>query len=137
MPVAGPAAQHPGVPSDLADAWRHTLEAWHDGPRHDTALGLAAKHEQFAWLAARYREIAKRTPDDPIPQARLARLQRAMLVTFRFDAKQTATPTKMPYRGVALLLVASVFATVIGLWAADAKTRDYHNKPHQLTSQTR
>ncbi len=88
-------------------------------------LGLAAKHEQFAWLAARYREIARERPSDPVPPARLARLQRAVLATLCLAQRQEAQPQRRPYRGAAIVLIASVIATVVGLRLADVKTRDY------------
>jgi hypothetical protein len=98
-------------------------------------LGLAAKHEQFAWLAARYREIARERPGDPVPPARLARLQRAVLATMCLAQRQDTEPQRRPYRGAAILLVASVIATVVGLRLADVKTRDYQRtqQNHALT----
>src|SRR5262245_18593667 len=100
-------------------AWRRALVVWDDPMCHDAVRGLAAKHEQFAWLAARYGEVANRLPDDSVAPARLARLQRATIAAYQFKVKIPETTERMPYRGAAVLLLASVFATMIGLWLVD------------------
>lgn len=123
MPVAS-------VPVALTAAWERTLHSWTDAALHDTVLGLAAKHEQFAWLAARYREIAIVRPHDPVPAARLARLQRAALATLRFAPPPGVAPERKAYRGAAVLLIASVLAMVIGLRLVDMKSRDYQRGYH-------
>lgn len=142
MPAAAAAlsapVQAPAIPSALAVAWERTLHSWADSSLHDTVLGLAAKHEQFAWLAARYREIARRDPRDPIPPARLARLQRAALATLCFTPPPAA-PERKPYRGAAILLIAAVVAAVVGLRVVDMKAQDHHrSQPRpQMASQAR
>lgn len=118
------------VPAALADAWAQVLHGWENSALHDTALGLAAKHEQFAWLAARYREIARARPEDPVPAARLARLQKAAVVAFRIDARTPTTRERTPYRGVGIILIAAVVAAVIGLRVVDQKARDYQSRTH-------
>lgn len=123
MPVAS-------VPVALTAAWERTLHGWTDASLHDTALGLAAKHEQFAWLAARYREIARVRPQDPVPPARLARLQRAALATLCFAPPPGVEPERKAYRGAAVLLIVSVLAMVIGLRLVDMKSRDYQRAHH-------
>lgn len=134
--VAGPNV-HTSIPPALASAWANTLSSWGDSSKHDLVLGLAAKHEQYAWLAARYREAARANPDDPIPPARLERLQRAALATLCFERRAPQTEERKPYRNVLLLLAATMFATVVGLWLVDMKTSEYQQRQPPLTSKTR
>jgi hypothetical protein len=122
------------VPAPLAEAWERTLQGWEIAALHDTVLGLAAKHEQFAWLAARYREIARSRPEDPVPPARLARLQKAAVVAFRIDTRSPATRERTPYRGAGIILIAAVIAAVVGLRVVDMKARDHQTRTH--TTQT-
>ena len=145
MAAAAPSAaaaqiQTSSLPVELVAAWERTLHGWQDRALHDTVLGLAAKHEQFAWLAARYRDVARRRPDDPIPAQRLARLQRAALATLCFAPPPGVTPERKPYRGAAVMLIACVVAAVVGLRLVDMKARDVqhgHKASSQVVSKTR
>lgn len=125
------------VPAPLVRAWEDTVAGWGDASRHDIALGLAAKYRQFAWLAGRYRDAARARPEDPIPPARLARLQRAALVTLCCDTRPQPAPERRPYRGVVTMLIAAVVATAFALWLADAKAREVLQHKPQVTSKAR
>lgn len=118
------------IPSPLVTAWNRTLGAWGDSSLHDALLGLAAKHKQYAWLAARYREVSRLRPNDPVPAARLARIQRAALVTMCVEARPVEKAQRMPYRGVSMMLIAAVVATGLGLWLGHMKTQSYRHQPH-------
>jgi hypothetical protein len=143
MPMAAAAAatsdvQTSALPAELVSAWERTLHGWQDRSLHDTVLGLAAKHEQFAWLAARYREVARRRPQDPVPAQRLARLQRAALATLCFAPPPGVTPERKPYRGAAIMLIAFVVLAVVGLRLVDMKTRGHqHAHPAKVVSKAR
>jgi hypothetical protein len=126
-----PAADLPeSIPSPLVAAWNRALGAWGDGSLHDALLGLAAKHKQYAWLAARYREVSRQRPDDPVPAARLARLQRAALMTMCVEARPAEAAQRKPYRGVSMMLMAFVVATGLGLWLGHVKTQGLQHPPH-------
>src|SRR5688572_28002395 len=77
------------VPRELFASWQDTLVRWTQRTSHDTLLGLAAKHQQLAWLAARYREAARSNPHDWIARDRLKSVQRAALLTFAPVARDT------------------------------------------------
>lgn len=106
------------VPSDLIASWQHTLVHWTERSAHDTLLGLAAKHQQLAWLATRYRESARSNPRDPIARDRLKGVQRAAaLLTFTMPVARDTQPKRM--RGGTALLVAAALFTGLGLWLTD------------------
>ncbi len=122
-------------PPALLHAWEQAVHGWSNPAHHDTVLGVAAKHSQYAWLAARYREAALRQPHDPIPAQRLARLQRAALLTLSFEGRTvTESKTRSPFRGVAAVLVMTVLATVVGLWLVDSRMRDYQQRKHSTVT---
>lgn len=123
------------VPTELAVAWQRTLHGWTDTRLHDTVLGIAAKHGQFAWLAARYRTIAQAQPGDPIPAARLARVQRATLATLCLVPTPSAAPARTPYRAAAIMLLGFVVAAFVGLRLVDMKSHDY-KRAHQTHTHT-
>src|SRR5262245_45425160 len=82
------------VPRELFANWQHTLAHWTQRVSHDTLLGQAAKHQQLAWLAARYRDAARSNPHDWIARDRLKSVQRAAaLLTFSPMPRET-TRTK-------------------------------------------
>src|SRR5262245_2968101 len=95
------------LPTELHTAWQAALEQWNQPTRHDNLLGLAAKHGQLAWLAARYRDAARTNPEDQIAPHRLARVQRAAIVTFAMP-RVADEPTTKKYRGVAMLLIGGI-----------------------------
>lgn len=106
------------VPADVIASWQHTLVNWTHRPSHDTLLGLAAKHQQLAWLASRYREAARSNPRDPIARDRLKGVQRAAaMLAFAMPVAREAAPKKM--RGGTALLLAAVLFTGVGLWLTD------------------
>lgn len=112
------------VSSDLAASWQYTLAHWTERSAHDTLLGLAAKHQQLAWLATRYRESARTNPRDPIARDRLKGVQRAAaLLAFATPAVRETRPKRM--RGAGALLLASALFTGLGLWLTDL-VRDQH-----------
>ena len=106
------------VPADLFASWQHTLVHWTQKSAHDTLLGLAAKHQQLAWLASRYREAARSNPRDFIARDRMKSVQRAAaLLTFSTPVVREAEPKFS--RGCTILLIAAVLSTGLGLWVTD------------------
>lgn len=106
------------VPRDLFTSWQAALEHWSDDAKHDTLLGIAAKHQQLAWLAARYAAAARSNPHDTIARDRLERVRRASAVlAFRLPATREVT-SKTP-RAAAMLLLASMAFAGLGLWLTD------------------
>lgn len=103
------------IPQELTTAWQGALECWGDSARHDTLLGVAAKHQQLAWLAGKYRDAARSNPSDGIAQARLARVCRAAAMMFTMPVVAPPPPTRRAYRGIPLILIGAVIATGIGL----------------------
>lgn len=107
------------VSSELTTAWTRVLEGWRDARRHDTVLGIAAKHGEFTWLATRYREHAKRNADDAVAPARLERVQRAAAIVMLAKAPKTAEPMPKIFKMASLLLVGAAVAVGIGLFVVD------------------
>ena len=111
--------QATSVPRELFSSWQFTLEHWNQGTAHDSLLGIAAKHQQLAWLAARYRATAHTNPQDYIARDRLKRVQRASaMLAFAAPPAADETTSKMPKAAVALLL-ASVVMAVLGIQLTD------------------
>ncbi len=120
------------VPPDLFTAWQRALEHWTQKAPHDTLLGVAAKHQQLAWLASRYREAARSNPHDWIARDRLKSVQRAAaLLTFSVPTAREA-PAKM--RGSTKLLLAAMLSTVIALWLTDFMREQHHRAGTTLIS---
>lgn len=90
-------------------AWREARVRWHDAQVHDRLLVLAGQHGRYAWLAARYREIARR--DDPLARERLALVQRSVELTLAVammkdrDAGDEPTPHAATRRLLVVMLV--------------------------------
>ena len=102
------------IPQELTTAWQLALERWAEPVRHDTLLGLAAKHQCLAWLAGKYRDAAWRNPSDPIAPERSERVRRATAIIFAMPKEPIGMPRRS-YRAVSLLLVGAVFAAGLGL----------------------
>ena len=102
------------VPAELNEGWQETLVHWTHKASHDTLLGRAAKHQQLAWLAARYREAARSNPRDPIARDRLKAVQRAAaLLAF---AMPVVRETRRKSRGGPALLLCAALSVGLGLW---------------------
>ncbi len=106
------------VPADLVASWQYALENWTQKPAHDSLLGLAAKHQELAWLATRYREAARSNPHDWIARDRMKSVQRAAaMIAFSVPAAQGSAPKKS--RGPLALLFVAVLSMFVGLWITD------------------
>lgn len=103
------------VPPRVAAAWDHAVAHWHEPAAHDRVVAIAAELESFAWIATRYRELAR--TGDAIAQAQLARVSRAteVALTIGAVARRAAAPEKAPYRGL-VLMVAVLVLIVLGTW---------------------
>lgn len=105
------------VPAELNESWQATLVHWTHKASHDTLLGRAAKHQQLAWLAARYREAARSNPRDPIARDRLKAVQRAAaLLAFSMPVMHE---TRRTSRGGPALLLCAALSVGLGLWLTD------------------
>ena len=121
------------IPTELTTAWQHALEHWNQPALHDTLLGLAAKHTQFAWLAARYKDATRSNPADPIASHRLLRVQRAAaIVTFAMP-RESGEPMKKPYRGATMMLVGAVLAVGFALFLTNNKVQEHHEQRSLVT----
>lgn len=114
------------IPHDLTTAWQLALEHWAEPLRHDTLLGLAAKHAQFAWLAGKYRDAARSNPEDPIARDRLVRLQRAAAIVMMSKTPAAPAPMKQGLRAMSILLIGAALATGLGLVVADHKVQQHN-----------
>ncbi len=103
------------VPSRLGAAWEHAVASWNDPAAHDRVVAIAAELESFAWIAMRYRELAK--TGDGIAQAQLARISRAAEVTMTIGAvaRRVGEPEKARYRGLQMMIAVLVL-TMAGTW---------------------
>lgn len=115
-----------GPMAELHAAWQSTLEHWNQPARHDTLLGLAAKHAQLAWLASKYRDATWSNPRDPIATDRLNRVRRAATIMTFSKVAPLEPMTRRPLRGVLTLLVGAAVATGLGLWITDYKIQQQH-----------
>lgn len=114
------------VPRELFLSWQFTLEHWSQRTAHDSLLGIAAKHHQLAWLAARYFSAARSNPQDYVARDGLKRVQRASaMLAFAVPKASDEGRSKMPRAAVTLLL-ASMVMVVLGLQVTDFLR---HQKP--------
>jgi hypothetical protein len=118
------------IPRELTDSWQLALEFWTEPARHTTLLGLAAKHKQLVWLAARYRDAARSNPEDPIARERIERVRRATAVIFAMTAPPPPAPTRKAYRSLPLLLLGAMIATAVGLVVTEQRV-EQHQRAEQ------
>ena len=118
------------IPRELTESWQLTLEFWGEPARHNTLLGLAAKHKQLVWLAGRYRDAARSNPDDAIARERIERVRRATAVIFAMAAPPARDPARKAYRSVPLVLIGAVIATVVGLVVTEQRV-EQHQRAEQ------
>ena len=116
------------IPTELTNAWQLALEFWSQPVRHDTLLGLAAKHQQFAWLAGKYRDAARSNPSDLIAPERLPRVQRAAAIVMMSKTKPVDEPMPRTFKAMSIMLIGAVLATGLGLVAADHKVQQHHQQ---------
>lgn len=120
------------IPADLVNGWQQVLERWTDATQHDAVLGLAAKHNELAWLAGKYRDASRSNPADTVAGVRLAKVQRAaMIVTFTLPREVAAAnaPKRRPYRAASMLLVGSVLAMGLGLVLTNQRVQSAQSAP--------
>jgi hypothetical protein len=117
------------IPPDLTNTWQHTLGRWNRNTGHDNLIGLAAKHEQFAWLATRYRDAARSNPEDPVAQARLQKVQRAATIVTFSKTVPVETKTKNPMKGVAILLVGAAVACFLAMMLTEQQVQKQSQTP--------
>ena len=115
------------IPRELTEAWQFALEVWPDMQRHSALLGLAAKHEQFVWLASKYRTAAWSNPTDPIAPQQLARVQRATAIVALSKRTSVASPVPRLYRSAMVLLAGVVLATGVGLFITDRRVQQHQS----------
>ena len=118
------------IPRELTESWQLTLEFWSEPARHNTLLGLAAKHKQLVWLAARYRDASRSNPDDQIAKDRIERVRRATAVMFAMAAPPPADTTRKAYRSVPLVLLGAIIATAVCFVVTEQRV-DQHQRAEQ------
>ena len=103
------------VPERLRAAWNDAVARWTEPSAHDRVVAIAAELASYAWIAARYRELAR--TGDAIAAAQLARVSRAaeVALTIAALARRTGVPEKTPYRGLQMMIAVLVL-TVLGTW---------------------
>ena len=121
-------------PTELSTAWQQVLVNWNQPALHDTLLGLAAKHTQFAWLAARYKDASRTNPADPIATHRLARVQRAAAVVAFAMPRAADEPVKKPFRGIAMMLAGAVIATGLAMFLTNNKVQQHQQDSRSLVT---
>lgn len=99
------------IPEPVRDAWQRVVDGWDDPARHDELFRVVAQHNCFAWAAGRYRQ----RKDDPVADARLAKLRRAAEVTLLATATARRARVRAPGKPVAILLAALVLALLLAL----------------------
>jgi hypothetical protein len=118
-------------PTELTAAWQHTLELWAEPTRHDVLLGLTAKHQQFAWLAARYRDASRSNPSDPVAAHRLIRVQRAAAIVMMSKVEPVETPMPRMFKMASMMLLGALIATGLGLVVTEQKVQQHQQNTIQ------
>ena len=72
------------VTAPIRFAWDQLAEHWEEPTRHSAILELAAKHNVFAWIGAKYRVKAKE--GDPLAATQLEKLKKQAEVTLMASA---------------------------------------------------
>ncbi|MGN6104580.1 MAG: hypothetical protein ACTHU0_05725 [Kofleriaceae bacterium] len=103
------------VPPEVAAAWARVVEGWERLPLHDALLQQIARHDSYAWAAAKYRAEARARPGDPIAASQLARLRRAAEATLLAGATTRQDKAPRPYRATVAVLSMLIVAVVAGL----------------------
>lgn len=119
------ASRDAALPDALGAAWDLALEGWTEPVRHDEVMRLVARHDAYAWAAARYRTKA----GDPIADKQLERIRRAAEVTLLATAASRKDKGKNPYRATTTMLIALVVLIVGGLIYAMAVKLRSDNQP--------
>jgi hypothetical protein len=116
----------------LRETWQDALARWSDPASHDRVVAVAAELESFAWVATRYRELAR--TGDAIAAAQLARISRAaeVAMTIGAVARRTGTPEKTPYRGLKMMIAVLVM-TMLGTWVYARFQPAGHESPPPIT----
>jgi ribosomal protein L32 len=130
-------AREASVPEPVAAAWAQVLEAWDDAARHDALLRLVARHDAYAWAAAKYRDAKRAAPASPAPfrsypdravdaiaDRQLDRMRRAAEATLYAGATAREERGKAPYRAATAILAMLIFAVIAGLIFASVFPRD-------------
>ena len=116
------------VPAAVAAAWEGVLEGWDDTERHDALLQLIARHDAYAWAAAKYRDAKRAAPASPSPfrsypdhavdaiaDRQLDRMRRAAEATLYASSIAREERRKSPYRATTAILAMFIFAIIAGL----------------------
>ncbi len=124
-------ARDAAVAEPVRAAWQRADEAWPDDARHDELFQPAARHNAYAWTAARYRGRGK----DPVARRQLDRLRRAAEATLLAGASARPDSTTKPYRATAGVLVALLVVVAGGLlYATVIKDRRTGARSHPAPS---
>lgn len=98
------------VPEPVQAAWDEAVAHWDEPAKHQALLGLVARHNCFAWAAARYKERA----GDPVADKQLERLRSSAVATMMSTStKKQDEPT--PFRSTVMLLIALLVALLVGM----------------------
>ncbi len=97
---------HVADAAGLPRAWRDAEAAWTDRDRHRALVGLAARHDCLAWLAARYRARA----GDPVADEQLGRIARAAaaLMAARSRPREVAASSLRPLVRMVVVLALAI-----------------------------
>jgi ribosomal protein L40E len=97
------------VPEKLVAAWDRALGAWSEPGMHDELLQLAHSLDAYPWLAAKYRTRV----DDPVSDAQLGRIRKAMEVTLLASATPRPDKASAKYRGLIVIVALVALASVL------------------------
>jgi hypothetical protein len=113
------------VPDEVTAAWQRVTEQWDDVTRHEAFFALVARHNCYAFAAARYRERA----GDPIARNQHDRIRKAVIATMMVSAAARPEP-KAPYRSTVVVFLCLIGMTLLGLLIA----KRMHDNPPPPTS---
>jgi len=98
---------------ELLESWRDVRRSWHDLARHEHVMRVAGRHNAYAWLASRYREIARR--GDELASQRLALVGRAAELTFAAGVKRNEEEGRRPYAATRNLMLALMVSLALAM----------------------
>ncbi len=106
------------IPELVRAGWQRVVDDWSSPASHDALLTLVTRDGCFAWAAARYREVSRARPDDPIASRELARLARAAEVALRATATAQPERESSAYAASTVILFILVAVIAIGVIVA-------------------
>lgn len=112
----------------VSAAWDKLTEDWPNQGRHDALLQLAVEHNEFQWVASKYKE----RKGDELADAQLVKLRNAamvMMLAAGTAQREREKAAASPYKRALLWILVLAVMLVFGLIAAKLMANAHHGKP--------